>query len=86
MWPPIRDRWQQVRSHLDEFTGPAYVIAAMGSFCDDESARDIEQFFKAHPVRGAERTLQQALERIRSCSGLKRGQQAKLAEWLSRLR
>jgi aminopeptidase N len=85
-WPQIRDRWDEVRKHLDEFTGPATVIGAMGSFCDDESARDIEQFFKAHPAAGAERTLQQTLERIRSCAVLKRAQQGTLADWLARLR
>ena len=61
----------------------AYVIGAMGSFCDEASARNIEQFFKAHPVPAADRTLQQSLERIRSCGALKTAQQGKLAEWLS---
>jgi aminopeptidase N len=85
-WPQIRDRWAQVRAHLDEFTGPATVIGSMGSLCDEASARDVEQFFKTHPPSGAERTLQQSLERIRSCVALKQAQQGTLAEWLHRLR
>jgi aminopeptidase N len=85
-WPQIRDRWAEIRPRLDEYMGPASIVGAMGSFCDEASARDIEQFFKAHPMPSAERTLQQTLERIRSCAALKQAQQGKLAEWLARLR
>jgi aminopeptidase N len=83
-WPMVRDRWDEVRKHLDQFGGPALLIGAMGSYCDEGAANEIEQFFKTHNVEGASRTLQQTTERIRSCAALRRAQQGKLVEWLGR--
>jgi aminopeptidase N len=83
VWPLVRDRWDDVKKHLDAFGGPPYLIGGMRWYCDDAAATEIEQFFKAHPAEGAERTLQQSLERIRSCAALKRAQQDKLSAWLA---
>jgi aminopeptidase N len=83
VWPLVRDRWDDVKKHLDAFGGPAYVVGGLRGYCDDAVASEIEQFFKAHPMEGAERTLQQSLERIRSCAALERAQQDKLSSWLA---
>ena len=83
VWPLIRERWDEVKKHMDAFGGPAALVSATSAFCDDAAAGEVEQFFKAHPFDGAERTLQQSLERIRSCAALKKAQQDKLSSWLA---
>jgi len=83
VWPLIRDRWDDVKKHLDMFGGPAGLVASTSAFCDDAAAAEVEQFFKARAFEGAERTMQQALERIRSCASLKKAQQEKLSSWLA---
>jgi hypothetical protein len=42
----------------------------------------VEQFFSTHKVAEAERTLQQALERISTCAQLAGAQAPKLEAWL----
>jgi aminopeptidase N len=86
VWPLIRDRWDDIKKHMDAFTGPADVVNALGNFCDDGAAAEIAQFFNAHDAPGAARTLQLSVERITSCAALKRAQQPRLAAWLARAR
>jgi len=83
VWPLVRDRWDDVKKQLDP-SGPGLVISGLGAYCDEPVAAEIEQFFKTHAVEGAERTLQQSLESIRSCAALKRAQQDKLSSWVAR--
>jgi aminopeptidase N len=82
VWPLVRDRWDEVKKHLDPY-GPGFVIGGLRSYCDEPVAAEIEQFFKTHPTEGTERSLQQSLESIRSCAALKRAQQDKLSAWLA---
>jgi aminopeptidase N len=84
VWPLVRDRWSAVSAHIDPFVGLASVVSALGSFCDAGVAGEIEQFFKTHEVKGAERTVQQSLEQVKSCAALKASQGPKLTEWLGR--
>jgi len=58
------------------------VISSLGQFCDTKTRSEIEKFFTTHKVPEAERTLQQALERISDCAALAAAQSPKLTEWL----
>lgn len=82
VWPLLRERWSAVTSHIDSSFGPAVVVSALGSFCSIDAASDLEQFFKSHDPKGAARTVQQSIERVKSCAALKADQEPKLTAWL----
>jgi hypothetical protein len=44
---------------------------------------DVKQFFASHPAPGAERAVQQSLERIKSCVDFKLRQQSNMQQWLA---
>jgi len=50
---------------------------------DRGRAAEIRDFFAAHPVPDAQRSLQQALERIDVCSAVRKSQSGVLADWLA---
>jgi aminopeptidase N len=83
-WPLVRDRWSDVLEHIDPSFGPSFLISALGSFCDESASAELEEFFKTHDPKGAARTVQQSIERIRSCVSLKKAQAKPLAAWLTR--
>ena len=58
-------------------------IAALWSFCDAGTLAEVKQFFASRKVPEAERTLQQATERISACAALAAQQSGKLGAWLS---
>ena len=62
--------------------GSPLLLSSLGQFCDTKTGSEIEQFFATHKVPEAERTLQQALERISTCAELAASQSPKLAERL----
>lgn len=84
VWPLVRERWTETLKHMDAFMGPAYLVSALGSFCSTAAADEIEQFFKAHHEDRTARTVQQSVERVKSCAALKAAQQPKLSAWLQR--
>ncbi|HEY7058756.1 MAG TPA: M1 family metallopeptidase, partial [Vicinamibacterales bacterium] len=66
-WELLQQRWDDLQKKAGESTANGSIVAAVGTFCDAEHAQQVDQFFTAHPVPDAARTLQQAKERIRSC-------------------
>lgn len=64
--------------------GCRLIVGALGGFCDTRTLAQVKEFFAVHKVPDAERTLQQAIERISACVTRSEGQSAKLAAWLNR--
>jgi aminopeptidase N len=83
-WELLKTRWSEIQKKTGEFVGNTVIVGALGSFCDSRALADVKQFFVVHKVPDAERTLQQALERIEACTTLSAAQSGKLAEWLNR--
>jgi aminopeptidase N len=83
VWPLVRERWSAVMSHIDASFGPSVVVSALGSFCSIEASAELDQFFKTHDPKGAARTVQQSVERVKSCAALKADQGPKLTAWLA---
>jgi aminopeptidase N len=79
----VTDRWSALAPKVTIFGGDTVLVRAMGSFCDAKSRDDIKQFFTAHPLPAAARTLDQTLERIDSCIALRSGETAAAAAWLA---
>jgi aminopeptidase N len=81
-WHLLRARWDDVQRKTGEFVGNTVIVNALSSFCDSKRVEEIKEFFATHKVLDAERTLSQALDRIRSCAGLAERERPRLAEWL----
>ena len=82
-WQLLRDRWNDLQRKVGQVFGSPLLINALGSFCDTRTSAEVQQLFAEHKVPEAERTLQQAIERISNCAQLAEVQAPKLAEWLS---
>ncbi len=80
-WAYIKANWPKVSAQFTASSGRG-VVSAAGGLCTAESRSDVEQFFTAHPVKNADRSLRGALERIDGCVALQARQQPQFAEWL----
>jgi len=80
-WNFVRTHWSDVEKVAGGFTS-GEVVAATSSFCDANMHEEVQTFFAAHNIPTAERTLQQSLETIHTCSDLKSRQTQELATWL----
>jgi aminopeptidase N len=83
-WDFVRAHWAEIEQKMGGYNSSGGLVAATGSFCDPELRTQVTEFFSAHPVPDAERTLQQSLETIRYCVDLKTQQATPLAAWLER--
>ena len=57
------------------------LVSVCGNFTDQEHVEDVEQFFSTHPAPAAERTIRQALERMRLHIAWLANNRSDLAEW-----
>ena len=80
-WDFARNHWADIQKVGGGFTS-GEVVAATGSFCDPQLRDQATDFFSAHQVPTAERTLRQAVERINYCVDLKSQQTPQLSAWL----
>jgi aminopeptidase N len=80
-WEWTKLHWAEVQTKLTPGSGGAIVFATH-SFCDAGARADVQEFFTAHKIPSAERTLRQSLEQIDSCINFRSKQQANLATWL----
>ena len=80
-WDFVRTRWPEVRKAVGEFN-TIELVEATGSFCEADLGDQVQEFFAAHEVPSAERSLRMALEQIRDCVDLKSQQTSRLAAWL----
>ncbi|HEY7404453.1 MAG TPA: M1 family metallopeptidase [Candidatus Angelobacter sp.] len=86
---PARDlAWEYLKAHWDALAekvttfGGRGAVSALGNFCSAPMRDDVKQFFAAHRAPGAERALQQSLERIDNCIEFKQTQGENLQKWL----
>jgi puromycin-sensitive aminopeptidase len=80
-WTFLKQNWQKASATLT-VSSSQRVISAMGSFCSKADHDDVSEFFSAHPVESAQRTLQIALSKIDACASTREAQQAQLDAWL----
>ena len=65
-WQFIKDNWAELdRRYGDGGFAITRLVAQTGGFTSPDKARDVEEFFNAHPAPSAARTIQQSLERIK---------------------
>ena len=70
-WDYLKAHWDSLAEKVTSFGG-AGAVSALGGFCSIEKRDEIKQFFTAHRAPGAERALQQSLERITTCVEFKK--------------
>ena len=83
--------WEFIKNNWDEFNrrygaggfAIMHLVSIIGRFTTLEHADDVEAFFAEHPAPGAQRTIQQALERIRINARWLEVRGAEAGEWLS---
>jgi aminopeptidase N/puromycin-sensitive aminopeptidase len=65
-WDYLKAHWDSLAEKVTSFGGSG-AVPALGGFCSIEKRDEIKQFFASHRAPGAERALQQSLERISAC-------------------
>jgi aminopeptidase N len=81
-WAFTQAQWPTLVKKLGTFQGIPTIVAALGSACSSAEAAEIKAFFTKHQAPSAERTLQQALERVENCAAVDGRQSASFDRWL----
>ena len=83
-WEFVKDNWSEFdRRYGKGGFAITRLVGITGSFATLERAREVEQFFQAHPAPSAARTIQQALERIRLNHAWLERNSRELAQWFA---
>ncbi len=81
-WKFIKTNWEMFMERYGGSHDVAYLVSSAGYFHNTKYAKDIEKFFQKNPAPGAQRSVQQALERIYSNAAWLARDKKKLANWL----
>ncbi|HSM86295.1 MAG TPA: ERAP1-like C-terminal domain-containing protein, partial [Candidatus Limnocylindrales bacterium] len=81
-WAYLKAHWDGLAEKVTSFGGRG-AVSALGNFCLDAERDDVRQFFAGHRAPGAERAVQQSLERISGCMEFKQLQQGNMEKWLA---
>ncbi|HEX7419927.1 MAG TPA: ERAP1-like C-terminal domain-containing protein, partial [Thermoanaerobaculia bacterium] len=73
-WAEAKARWTDTEKRSAGTLGR--IAASTGSFCDEESKKDVEAFLSSHPMRNGQRVVSRALESIDTCIAFRRLQQS----------
>jgi hypothetical protein len=80
-WDYMKAHWDDLAEKVTSFGGRG-AVSALGSFCSATMRDDVKKFFVDHRAPGAERALQQSLERMNNCIEFKQLQQTNMQKWL----
>jgi len=80
-WDYLKAHWDSLAEKVTSFGGSG-AVSALGGFCSPEKHDEIKQFFADHRAPGAERALQQSLQRITSCVEFKQLQAENMQKFL----
>jgi puromycin-sensitive aminopeptidase len=84
-WEFVKDNWPEFdRRYGSGGFGLMRMVSICGNFASSEKLADVETFFTEHPAPAAERTIRQALERVRlNIRWLERNRE-EVGAWLGR--
>jgi aminopeptidase N/puromycin-sensitive aminopeptidase len=80
-WDYLKAHWDDLAEKVTSFGGRG-AVSALGSSCSESMRDDVKKFFVDHRAPGAERALQQSLERMNNCIEFKQLQQKNMQQWL----
>jgi aminopeptidase N/puromycin-sensitive aminopeptidase len=80
-WAYLKEHWSDLAEKVTSFGGRG-AVSDLGNFCSAEKRADVAQFFRQHAAPGAQRTVNQSLERIDNCIEFQKIQQQNMNSWL----
>jgi len=82
-WTFLTERWAELAPKVGIFGGDTNLVRAVSGFCDTHSRDEVIDFFARHPLPAASRTLEQTLEQINSCIGMRESHTSAVTAWLA---
>jgi puromycin-sensitive aminopeptidase len=83
-WNFVKDNWPELdRRYGGGGFGIMRLVSITNHFADLEKLAEVETFFQEHPAPAAERTIRQALERIRLNATWLDTNRSELTRWLA---
>jgi len=83
-WEFLKSNWDELdRRYGEGGFGLMRLVSIVSGFTTEEQREDVERFFTEHPVPSADRTVRQALERIRLNAAWLDRNRSEVAEWLA---
>ena len=80
-WKYLKEHWEDLAEKVTSFGG-AGAVSALGNACSADMRDDVRQFFASHPAPGAQRAVQQSLERIDGCVDFQQREGKSFKNWL----
>ena len=80
-WDYLKEHWDDLAEKVTSFGG-AGAVSALGNGCSADMRDNVKQFFANHPAPGAQRAVQQSVERIDGCVDFQRRQGESFKNWL----
>ena len=80
-WDYLKKNWDFLAVKVTSFGGRG-AVSALGDFCSAAERNDVQHFFADRRPPGAERALQQSVERMNGCIEFKQIQQGNMEKWL----
>ena len=82
-WQFVQANWDKIHPLLTPELGNI-LVESTGSFCTEESSKQVQAFFAAHPVASADQGVKHAVERIKGCIDLRSAQGHQFSTWLAK--
>jgi puromycin-sensitive aminopeptidase len=84
-WDFVKDNWAELdRRYGGGGFGIMRLVSITNNFAEMDKLADVETFFQEHPTPAAERTIRQALERIRLNATWVEKNRSELSTWFSK--
>jgi len=84
-WDFVKDNWAELdRRYGGGGFGIMRLVSITNNFAEMDKLADVETFFQEHPAPAAERTIRQALERIRLNATWVEKNRSELSTWFSK--
>src|SRR3989338_7088052 len=84
-WEFFKNNWKEFETRYSsgglKFIS-YFISAAVAHFASEEKAKEVEQFFKSHPVPSGTRAVEQSLEAIRAKAAWLARDEKAITEWL----
>ncbi len=80
-WKYLKIHWDDLAEKVTSFGGRG-AVSALGDACSISMREDVQQFFASHKAPGAERAVQESLDRIDTCLAFRKAQESSMSAWL----
>ncbi len=85
-WNFVKEHFDAMKARLPPLLAGRIVVPGLGNFCTLQERDDVAAFLKDHPLRGALRASDRALESIEVCTRARPLLQREIHGWLQKVR